>query len=243
MTVMRIDSPLQGFGEIPRINIPENFVPILRKFHDQIVDSMKGQEDKPIEDISLRFQTRNTKEKIVYLYFIWINSTNKCIDNMSLVLADLEMLGEHYFMFKGSPKTRFYLLIKTFFNEIYRMRDLLNQLLSALVKLKKMTKSELQFAREQFREIFDLSVSMRNNMVHGHPDWKGKEHSELDFVLSMLEIGCALLDKETGEIWNPQEVLKNITSVYRKHLREEGEMLHGFFTKFIESTNDLIIES
>lgn len=151
----------------------------------------------------------------------------------------MQELGRNYLIFRGSPKVRFYSLIKTFFNEIYRIRDMLNQFLSDLQKLGKIKKTEIKGAREEFSEIFDKSIEIRNSLVHGHPTWKGKGHFDINLVLGAAETGHALADKKTGTIWSIQDVLKENAEFYFAHMKEEGLFIRTFLQKLSETMSQM----
>lgn len=213
---------------------PEEYKPILCTFNDKMLESLNTN-GLPIESGTIGLGKLNDSELLVYLFFLWHSSTNESIDNMNITLADMQELGKNYFIFRGSPKVRFYLLIKTFFNEIYRIRDMLNQFLSGLQKLGKIKKTEIKGARAEFSEIFDKSIEIRNSLVHGHPTWKGKGHFDISLVLGAAETGHALVDKETGKIWDVKDVLKENTEFYFAHMKEEGLFIRTFLQNLSET--------
>ncbi|WP_027854976.1 hypothetical protein [Marinobacterium litorale] len=235
---MDFESQYKDFWEIPNVEFPISYMPILKTFSSKIVEAVE-RDGPPIETGAIDIGGLNENEKLVYLFFFWINSTNSSIDNMNIVLADLSQLGENYLAFRGPPRVRFYLLIKTFFNEVYRLRDILNQFLSGLNKLGKIEKAEIKGAREAFSVIFDASVDIRNSMVHGHPGWSGKGHFDMNFVLGSAEIGVAFKDKKTGKVWKIQDVLKENVEVFLKAMIEEGLCIQRFLSKFSETASEM----
>ena len=232
---MNIESQYKGFGEIPHLEYPKDYKPLLTTFPGKMLKSVK-EYGLPIESGAIRLEKLNQDEQLVYQFFIWHFFTNESIDNMNLVLSDIDQLGKHYMLFRGSPKVRFFLLIKTFFNEIYRIRDMLNRFFSWLYKLGEIEKKELKNIRKDVSEVFDKSVEIRNLLIHSHPIWRGREHFDMNLVLGAAETGHALVNKETGELWDIQEVLGTNTKLYFEHMKKEGV----FIRSFIQDLSDTI---
>jgi hypothetical protein len=67
---MHIESQYKGFGEIPQLEYPKEYKPILCTFTDKMLDSLNT-EGLPIESGTIGLGKLNDSELLVYLFFLW----------------------------------------------------------------------------------------------------------------------------------------------------------------------------
>ena len=87
------------------------------------------------------------------------------------------------------------------------------------------TKPAAYSFRKKFHDTFEETIILRNDLVHGSPYWKGKEHFNLMLVGGALEMEMGLKDKESGELWNLSNVLREICEPLANDLKNEGERM------------------
>jgi hypothetical protein len=138
------------------------------------------------------------EELDVALFLVrWIGEVNEIIENLNIVLIDMRELPCKYIFLKGSPKTRFYLLIRTYFYEFYRFRESFGRIMKAAANRCYIRLHEVPVAREAFYKVFENTIRMRNNLVHGTVFWKGRKHFDLSLLSSAREKGFGLKHAET----------------------------------------------
>lgn len=194
---------------------------MLATFVDKMHESIE-RDGAPIHN-RISLGKLNEEERLTYIIIWWCSEINEIIDNLNIVLEDMRTLSETHYAFKGSPQVRFYLLVRTFFYECYRVREVFSQVLHALRLNKKMSKAGVSLIRKEFHEKFSGVINIRNHLVHGFADWKGKESLDLMLVSVGLEIGKAFRDVQTQKIIGIQDALRNIGAAYLPHLHVEGE--------------------
>ncbi len=175
-------------GLIEEIKFPEGYKAALSKVVDIGAASVE-RDGLPIESGMIDLGVLPEELDLPYLVFSWIAETNEVIENLNLVLTDLHILGENYFRFEGSPRVRFYLLIRTFFYEFYRLKEIFIRTVSLLKKNGYMVKEDRNRIVDLFEEAFKPSVKLRGSLVHGSIVWKGKDHFELAVIGGLKDAG------------------------------------------------------
>jgi hypothetical protein len=181
------------------------------------------------------------KELDVALFFVyWIVEVNNIIDNLNIVLIDMRGLPDNYVLLKGSPEKRYDLLVRTYFHEFYRFRESFNRVVKAAANRCYIQPHEVPEAREAFHEVFEDTIRIRNNLVHGNVFWKGEKHLDLSLLSSHREKGFALQHRETGEIWEIGPVLQDICEDTADILRDEGNRMSKVLQALVRELVDVI---
>jgi hypothetical protein len=105
------------------------------------------------------------------------------------------MLGGAESVFKGSPPKRFYQLIRTYFYEFYRIREIFYRFVKTLKVNNLIDKESAIRIKNLFHDAFQDTIAMRNSLVHKSVNWEGKNHINLHLVGGAHELGFMLLDK------------------------------------------------
>lgn len=227
------------YKPIEPLIFPEIIKNELSGFTDKMMLSLK--ENGPsVESCKYDIGKLNSDELFVYTIFIWFSEITDIIDNLNLILCDLSELPEKHLIFSGSPKQRFYLLIRTYFNEFYRTREIFAQILHGLKSQNRITKAEVKGIRKTYHDAFKDMHDLRNSFVHDSPDWHGKEHHDLVFIGSAWDMGKIFKHNETGEIWNIQDVLYNSCQKQTPILAEEGMRMQVTMQNLINIITDLL---
>lgn len=88
------------------------------------------------------------------------------IDHLNVVLMDLDALGSDPRAIKY-PVVRYALLVRTFFYEYGRTKDVLGSFLRKLERLDRIEKGEAQEYHRVFYERFRPAFEARNRFIHG----------------------------------------------------------------------------
>jgi hypothetical protein len=227
---------IQEIGEIP---YPQEHVEDLKRISPLMIESME-RDGLPIESGAIKLGHLDKELDVALFLFRWVAENNSVIENLNLVLNDLRDLPTDYVLLKGSPKTRYYLLVRTYFNEFYRFREIHSRTVKAAADRGYISTSELPSARKAFHEAFEGTIALRNILVHGSPTWKGKQHFDLNLLVGAWEKGFALKSLETGEIWEIRDVLKEICADTADELREEGNRMSSLLNSLLRMYVDLV---
>ena len=141
---------------IPKLEYPKTFLPILKSnIQNKIINGIKRNGvDK--ESGNIPMQELEKHELIPYWIFLWMADNWEVIDNLNMILCDLEILGNSMTSFKGSPRKRFYLLVRTFFNEFYRFKDIYSIFLKKLKDHGLLDKKTVNEVKDMFIEEFNI---------------------------------------------------------------------------------------
>lgn len=122
---------------IPELDISESLQTIMTTIQDKMMDAIE-RDGIDLETLKIPFpicsKTLERKEFIVYIMFEWIAETGLVIDSLNMILNDFKLLGISPDNFKGNIRTRFYLLIRSFYYEFYKFKETFNHFVNTLLK-------------------------------------------------------------------------------------------------------------
>lgn len=186
-------------NEIGEIPYPDEHVEELKRVIPLLVESME-RNGLPIDSGIINIRNIDDGLGLPLFFFHWIVESNGVIQNLNIVISDLRDLPHKYALLSGSPRLRYYLLVRTYFYEFYRFREIFNQAVRALQVGGYLKKSEVPEIRKTFHEAFEHTIEIRNAMVHGSFIWKGEKHFNLNVVGGAMELGRGLKSEDTGEV-------------------------------------------
>lgn len=207
--------------EIPEVPYPPEYLEDLKRLGPLLIASME-RDGLPIESGSINLGKLDPKLDLAYFYFGWVSECNDVIENLNLTLSDLRTLPKNFSILGGSPWSRYELLVRVFFHEFYRLRELFNTVMSASVKRGYITKSELVVAREAFHSAIENAIELRNSVVHGKPTWRGQEHFDLNLTSMVHNMGKQLVRQGTGEEFGVEVALERACTKIATTLQAEG---------------------
>lgn len=210
--------------EIAEIPYPEEHLEDLKRAGPLMVEATE-RDGLPIETGTINLGKVDDDLDLALFFFYWIADCNQVIEHLNMVLADMRALPTRYVLLDGPPKARFYLLVRTFFYEFYRFREIHHQVVKAASARGYIGRKEVPNIRKVFHDAFATAIELRNVLVHGSPIWKGQQHFDLTLVGSAWERGMVLQDSKTGEIWDIGEVLNDICNSTANDLAEEGNRM------------------
>lgn len=221
--------------EIPEVPYPPEHLEDLKRLGPLLIASME-RDGLPIESGSIKLGKLDPKLDVAYFYFFWVAECNGIIENLNLTLNDLRSLPKIFSILGGSPWSRYELLVRVFFHEFYRVRELFNAVMSACVKRGYITKSELAIVREAFHGAIEETIKLRNSVVHGRPNWGGQAHFDLNLASTLQNRGERMVQQETGEEFNVEAALENACVKVAAALQAEGEKVSAIMNAFVRDT-------
>jgi len=228
---MSVDVPIA----IAQIPYPPEHLEDLKLIGPLIISSME-RDGLPMDRGSIRLNKLEPKQEVAYFYFGWVAESNGVIENLNLTLHDLRSLPKTFQVLGGSPWSRYELLVRVFFHEFYRLREVFNTVMSACVKRGYLDKQELAVAREAFHGVIEQAIELRNSVVHGSPSWRGQEHFDLNLASIVHGRGSTLVHKETGEEFSVEVALERACNKMATILQKEGEVAAEVMSAFIRDT-------
>jgi len=221
---MPIEMNLIDPKQIEQIPYPVEYRASLGRLTPLLIEAME-RDELPIESGQINLGNIDDEFKLPLFFFYWVTESNEVIENLNLVLSDLRNLPTRYVILSGSPRKRYYLLIRLYFYEYYRFREIFNRVVRGLQTGGYIGRLQVPKIRKTFHEAFEHIMEVRNNFVHGSPLWKGEKHFNLTLAGGAREIGFALGHKETGKLWDIADVLKDLCDSTADILRDEGNRM------------------
>lgn len=208
--------------EIVEVQIPEEHIDELKQMVSLICASIE-RDGLPYETGTFDLGKLDARLARTLFLVRWITANNNVIENLNVVLNDMRALPENYVLFRGSPKERFYLLVRTYFHEFYRFREIHNQVVKAAANRGYIDKDEVPIARQIFHDAFKTTIELRNMLVHQSSEtWKGRDHFHLSMLSTALKNGYGFKDKQTGAMWDIGDTLQALCISTADELRDEG---------------------
>lgn len=218
--------------QISQLPYPPEHLEDLKAIGPLLIASME-RDGLPIESGSIRLDKLNPKQEVACFYLTWISEVNGVLENLSMTLHDLQSLPKTYALLGGSPWSRYELLVRLFFHEFYRLREIFNTVMSSCVKRGYIDKKELAVAREAFYGVIEQTIELRNSVVHGKPTWQGQAHFDLNLASIFYCRGQALAHKQTGEKLSVSAALERSCSTAVATLQVEAEQASKVMNAFV----------
>ncbi|MFC5520101.1 hypothetical protein [Polaromonas jejuensis] len=220
---------------IPQIQYPDEHLDDLKRITPLVLESLeKGGLSTAKGTIELG--KLDPDLEVAYFYFIWVSECNGVIENLNLVLSDLRYLPERAVFLGGSPWTRYELLVRTFFHEFYRLREILNAILASCVRRGYIMKDEQRLAREAFHGAIEETIELRNSVVHGSTGWSGEDHLGLNLASTAHSRGQCLVHRETGAELTIEAALRPVCDKVTAALEGEGVKVSTIMEAFVRDT-------
>jgi len=216
-----MDKALFIMNEIEEIPYPKEYLDALKGLTPLLIENIeKTGLSEFMNSGTVQLLGVDKSLDLPLFFFCWIGELNEIIGNLNLILTDLRVLPENYASLAGSPKDRFYLLVRTFFYEFQRFREIMNIVIKALQRRGVVKKENIGKMREEFNKCFEETFEVRNRFVHDvSPTWKGEKHFKLFLSEDKLSIDSALND---------------ICNHFADNLRDEGLRMSWFLQKIVK---------
>jgi hypothetical protein len=220
---------------IPKIPYPRKYLSSLKRLGPLMIESMQ-RDGLPTETGQINLGKLDPKLDVAYFFFMWVSETNEIIDHLNLVILDLRSLPKNLPLLGGAPWMRYEFLVRTFFHEFYRFRELLNTVLGAVAKRGHISKEELSTARAAFHGAIEQTIELRNSMVHSEVIWRGKRHFDLNLASIFYNRGQGLVNRRTGKEFSLEEALSKACNRTSRALQSEGRKAAHLTRAFIRDT-------
>lgn len=217
---------------IPTVEFPPEHMDALKRIMPLLVAGLE-RDGLPIESGVIDIGRLEPDLDLAYFFFRRVSQSNCVIENLNLALKDLHTLPIFYRILGGSPWSRYELLVRLYFHEFYRFRELLNAVLAASVKRGYIAKRDQENIRSEFHSLIEGTIELRNTLVHGHITWRGQDHFHLHMVSAAHEFGQRLVNKETGEEMNIEVALRDSCAKSAAALKTEGCKVAGAMNALI----------
>lgn len=221
---------------IPEISVPDTLKNELMLIQDAMMTTWKKQ---PEWDFTCGYMPRPELDAISDLYwetFGLITGINEVIEHLNLVILELSSLVEYPELWrlkaKGRIRSKYTLMVRTFFYELFRAKEIHNKYLKYLVKKKLLRKPDIQEYKDDFAIVFEDFIEIRNKMVHGNFAIPGKDYMFLWMTEFASENSFAIGSKETGEIITTAKALKETFKEFEAIAQPVGAALTAYFERF-----------
>lgn len=225
--------PYTPISHVAELSYPKRYLDDLKHVGPLLISSME-RDGLPIESGSINIGEVEPRVDIALFFFHWISEINSVIENINIAVADLKVLHNNYIFLDGCPEARYHLLVRTYFHEFYRFREIYSQIVKAAADRSYIQKEEISGLRKSFHEAFKETIELRNSLVHGAPLYKGKKHFDLNLVVSCWKRGMELKDPKTGEVFELRDALEIICQSSTKTLIEEGNRMSNLMQNLVD---------
>ena len=128
---MPIEMNLIDPKQIEQIPYPVEYRASLERLTPLLIEAV-DRDGLPIESGQINLGNIDDEFKLPLFFFYWVTESNEVIENLNLVLSDLRNLPTRYVILSGSPRKRYYLLVRLYFYEYYRFREIFNRVVRGL---------------------------------------------------------------------------------------------------------------
>lgn len=216
--------------KIEEVVYPEEIKPFITSLTDKtkVKSSTFGYLDINIE----------SKDEYFWLIIItWISNTNEILKGLGIIINDIEHFPSNFNAHRyGSIATRFELLIRMFFQEFYRLRELNSIVLGALVKQGVIDKTVSNQVKQTFHDTFKEVINIRNKMVHDKIEWESQDCQLLTMYDLLAERGLEIQHIDSGKKLDISSVLKKRGSEFLPLMIASTEAARDFVHTFSQMT-------
>ncbi|MCC7180459.1 MAG: hypothetical protein IT177_18915 [Acidobacteria bacterium] len=124
-----------------------------------------------------------------YLVCLLADLLNGIVDSFNTINADLEELAALAPTLRGSPSVRLELLVRVFWSEAYRGKELVFKVAVAMRKRGYITRDHVRQLRDGYEEYLKDLYEVRHGLQHGEDGFKGEALNALKAVEAALRSG------------------------------------------------------
>lgn len=221
--------------EIEVIPLPEELLLAIEHLNSLILDSIK-RDGIPVNSGAFDIDSTKMNGDLDFAVFIvrWVSRVDEVIKNLNIILEDLRSLPRQYRLLAGHPVDRYYLLLRTYFYEFYRFREIHSQVIKESASRGFIEKPQVAIYRKTFHDAFKEVIEMRNALVHGAPIWIGEKNFALSLHRMASNAGYGLKNIETGEITDVKEALEDSCNHIHKIFSAEGNKMSKLIQQLIQ---------
>lgn len=220
---------------IEEIPIPESLKQELIKIQPTMIATFEKNAEW---DFTSGYMPRPKLDCISDIYwetFLFITEINEVIENLNLVIADLSFLSKHseiYRQIRGRLSKKYSLMVRAFFYELFRTKEIFNRYLQYLKKARLLRKTDIKGYRDEFIKLFEAFIKIRNRMVHHTFALPGEEYQKLWMAEFALENHMAFASQKTGAIITTADALEKLSAEFNEVAFSVGTSLVQYFQAF-----------
>ena len=160
----------------------------------------------------------------VYDYFTWLFGCSGLLRDLHIVIDDIDALPE-YCAAPHELCRRYFLLFRTFFNEFFRSREELANILARMRKVGIIDREAVRLVKTEYAAIFSAAIDLRNQLVHSRVGYRDVE-KQLAIVATTEHLGYAVV-RQDGERITTESVLRRACYELRSALVAESDCLRA----------------
>jgi hypothetical protein len=202
----------KGTRQIDFNILPQDWID---EMYEHIFESMENNFSKKdfYNSGGFRLNATSPELKIKFHFYYFLVSIDEILRNIILVASDLKTLIIYPHYYQGSTYERFYLILRTFFYEFYRIKEKHKDFLFALEKEKYIEKGRIKDINILFHSLFKETLDLRNSLVHHNVVWT-ENNTELAYLYMCIETDHRLFKESTGEEVTFESILPELCDYY-----------------------------
>jgi hypothetical protein len=114
------------------------------------------------------------------------------------------------------------------FYEFYRVKEVCDRFFKDLTRLKVMDNKTRTLFSGCIRQTLDPLLTIRNTFTHSHMAILKQERKAWVLAIAELSKGAVIVDKETGNLWEPAETVGEVATKVADEITGIGESLFSY---------------
>jgi len=171
--------------------------------------------------------------RTAFAFSFWQGNLNEIVAYLNIVTGDLITLSACVDLSANDLWHRYRLLVRTAFNEFYRVKAISDTFLKDLKRLDLIDEGIRQGISQIIRDFLKPLTEVRNQAVHKDLRVRDDELSAYGIAV-LVSAGKALVSTETGEVVQPSSEIGNIAAKVGNDLREAGRETFGALQRLNE---------
>ncbi|EIV1855642.1 hypothetical protein ACWOGY_004242 [Vibrio vulnificus] len=218
--------------KIDKVEYPEE----VKEFTFSLTDEIKFRIEDPEFDLS-GIAIESKEEFFLFTIFTWVTNTNEILSGLNIVIYEIDNFPSNYHSHRyGSIVSRFELLVRMFFHEFYRLREINAIILSALVRQEVIDKTISNQVKQTFHDAFEQVIKIRNKMVHDKIEWESKDHQILAMYDLMTDAGFEMKYLDSGKSLDIGSVLEKRVNEFLPLMIASTDAARDFVQTFASTT-------
>lgn len=222
---------------IPKVPFPESIRIVLPPMQESMMATWEKRKDD--WDFTSGYMPKPELDRISDIYFEifgYIADINAIVDHLNLIIGDIHFLAAQpeacCRMLGGNVSTRYNLLARTFFYEVFRTKEIHSRFLKYLRRKSVLRKQDVEEYRAQFLTRFEALVNVRNKMVHDSFVFPGMVHRNLFMAETATKYNMELKCRETGKVLTIKDAISEVSDEFMQIGFSAGTSLVEYFKMF-----------
>lgn len=209
-------------SQIPEIELPKVFEKEFNELANLSMETILNTPKEKMKPCGIPMPKIPTRLRLAHSFFYWVTDLNGVIRNLNIVLQDLRLLATKAQIYRSNQIERIYLLVRLFFYEIFRLREIHSSFIKDLFKQGLIYRDEQDSLRVGLHERLENLIETRNRLVHSKVIWVGKEHLKLTVIRMLANSKDDKLNDQCSIGISLRDALMNCYNRWVPDLFEEG---------------------